>query len=114
RAAGASAGRRFARGAQAAAAVRDEHVIAIYEVGEAGGLPYLVMEYVGGLSLQERLDRAGPLPLAEILRIGAQAAAGLAAAHRQGLGAPGVKPGPPPPGARGAPGEVHHMRAGPA
>src|SRR5262249_49639576 len=91
-AASASARRRFTRVAQAGAAVRDEHVIDIYEVGEAGGLPYLVMEYVSGVSLQERLDRAGPLPLAEILRIGVQVAAGLAAAHRQGLVHRDVKP----------------------
>jgi WD40 repeat protein len=91
-AASASARRRFTREAQAAAAVRDEHVTAIYEVGEAGGLPYLVMEYVSGASLQERLDRAGPLPLAETLRIGVQVAAGLAAAHRQGLVHRDVKP----------------------
>src|SRR5262249_20062237 len=47
--------------------------------------PYLVMEYVCGVSLQERLDRSGPLELKEVLRIGIQTAAGLAAAHAQGL-----------------------------
>ena len=59
---------------------------------EANGLPYLVMEYVAGISLQERLDRAGPLELEEILRIGLQAAAGLAAAHAQGLVHRDIKP----------------------
>ncbi len=88
----ATARRRFAREARAAAAVRDEHVVNIYAVEEAGPQPYLVMEYVAGASLQERLDRAGPLPVLDILRIGVQAAAGLAAAHAQGLIHRDVKP----------------------
>src|SRR5262245_25481364 len=84
-AASATARQRFVREAQAAAAVRDDHVVAIHAVGEAKGLPYLVMEYVEGPSLQERLDGGKPLPLPEVLRIGAQVAAGLAAAHALGL-----------------------------
>jgi WD40 repeat protein len=83
---------RFVREAQAAAAVRNEHVIDIHAVEEANGLPYLVMEYVCGVSLQDRLSRAGSLELKEILRIGMQAAAGLAAAHAQGLVHRDVKP----------------------
>src|SRR5947199_151985 len=46
----ASARKRFERESRAAAAVSHEHVVAIYEVGEANGLPYLVMEYVAGPS----------------------------------------------------------------
>ena len=52
----------------------------------------MVMEYVPGGSLQDRLDRHGPLALPEILRIGMQTAAGLAAAHAQGLVHRDVKP----------------------
>jgi eukaryotic-like serine/threonine-protein kinase len=81
----ASARRRFTREAQAAAAVSHDHVITIYAVEEINGLPYLVMQYVPGLSLQEKVDRTGPLELRETLRIGMQAASGLAAAHAQGL-----------------------------
>jgi WD40 repeat protein/serine/threonine protein kinase len=91
-AASATARVRFTREARAAAAVRNEHVIDIHAVEEANGLPYLVMEYVAGVSLQERLDRTGPLGLTEVLRIGAQVAAGLAAAHTQGLIHRDVKP----------------------
>jgi eukaryotic-like serine/threonine-protein kinase len=91
-AAGATARRRFVREAQAAAAVRDDHVVAIHAVGEAKGLPYLVMEYVEGPSLQERLDRDGALPVEDVLRIGAQVAQGLAAAHAHGLVHRDVKP----------------------
>ena len=50
------------------------------------------MQYVPGRSLQERLDRRGPLSLPEVLRIGMQTAAGLAAAHAQGLVHRDVKP----------------------
>jgi len=62
-----------------------ENVIEIYGVAESAGLPYLVMPYVRGPSLERRLDAEGPLALVEILRVGMQAASGLAAAHAQGL-----------------------------
>ena len=87
-----AARKRFVREAQAAAAVVHEHVIAVHAVEEANGLPYLVMEYVMGRSLQDRLDRDGPLGLKEILRIGHQTASGLAAAHAQGLVHRDIKP----------------------
>jgi WD40 repeat protein len=88
----AKARRRFVREAQAAAAVRDQHVIAIHGVEEANGFPYLVMEYVAGHSLQERLDRDGRLALPDILRVGMQTASGLTAAHAQGVIHRDIKP----------------------
>jgi eukaryotic-like serine/threonine-protein kinase len=87
-----SARRRFTREAQAAAAISHPHVITIHAVGEWQGRPYLVMEFVTGSSLQQRIDEAGPLELKEVLRIGTQAALGLAAAHSQGLIHRDVKP----------------------
>ncbi|MDG3007979.1 serine/threonine-protein kinase [Paludisphaera mucosa] len=84
--------KRFLREARAAAAVVHEHVVSVFAVVESAGLPFLVMEYVPGRSLQERIDRFGPLGLAEILRIGRQTAAGLAAAHAQGIVHRDVKP----------------------
>lgn len=87
-----AARRRFAREGQAAAAVVHEHVVAIHSVAENDGLPYLVMSYIPGCSLQERLDRQGPLDVKEVLRIGMQVAAGLAAAHAQGLVHRDIKP----------------------
>jgi serine/threonine-protein kinase len=87
-----AARRRFAREAQAAAAVVHDHVVAIHLIDAAAGLPYLVMQHVAGRSLQERLSREGPLELAEVLRIGMQTALGLAAAHSQGLVHLDVKP----------------------
>ncbi len=88
----ATARKRFTREAQAAAAVTHDHIVTIHAVEEANGLPYLVMQYVSGLSLQQRLDRSGPLELREIVRIGMQTAAGLAAAHAHGLIHRDVKP----------------------
>lgn len=88
----AAARQRFSREAQAAAAVVHENVIEIHNVSSANGLPYLVMPYVPGPSLQKRLDAEGPLQMVEILRIGVQAAAGLSAAHAQGLVHRDVKP----------------------
>jgi WD40 repeat protein len=84
--------RRFKREAKAVGAICHDHVVTIHEVDTSGPLPYLVMQYVPGPSLQERLDRSGPLELREILRIGAQAASGLAAAHAHGLIHRDVKP----------------------
>ena len=87
-----SARRRFAREARAAAAVVHENVVAIHSVAEAGGLPYFVMPYIRGTSLERRLHERGPLGVTEILRIAWQTAAGLAAAHAQGLVHRDVKP----------------------
>ncbi len=88
----ASARQRFLREARAAAAVCHENVITIYAVAETKGLPYLVMQFVAGVSLQEYLEKRSPLPLEEILRIGIQTAQGLAAAHAQGLVHRDIKP----------------------
>lgn len=92
-AASGSARQRFAREAKAAAAVLHPNVIAIHGVSNEQALPYLVMPYVRGHSLQKRIDAEGSLPLVDILRIGAQVAAGLAAAHEQGLVHRDIKPG---------------------
>lgn len=88
----AAARRRFEREAQATAAVVHPHVMAIHAVATNAKLPYLVMPLIACESLQQRLDRHGPLPLTDILRIGTQAASGLAAAHAQGLVHRDVKP----------------------
>jgi len=87
-----AARKRFAREARAAAAVVHEHVVAIHNVESKGEPPFLVMHYVAGESLQTRLDREGPLSVCEVLRIAYQTAAGLSAAHKQGLVHRDVKP----------------------
>jgi WD40 repeat protein/Leucine-rich repeat (LRR) protein len=88
-----TARKRFAREAQSAAAVRDEHVVDIHAVCEDAAVPYLVMEFVSGVTLEERIRAEGPLPVREVVRIGLQSARGLAAAHAQGLVHRDVKPG---------------------
>ncbi|HEY7307744.1 MAG TPA: protein kinase [Gemmataceae bacterium] len=87
-----AARRRFVREAQAAAAVTHDNVIDIHAVEDAGPAPYLVMQFIDGPTLQQKLDRSGQLPLQQILRIGLQIAEGLAAAHRHGLVHRDVKP----------------------
>jgi tRNA A-37 threonylcarbamoyl transferase component Bud32 len=87
-----SARKRFVREAQAAAAVRDDHVVSIHAVHDDGAIPYLVMEFIDGTSLAERIKRDGALEAKEILRIGLQTAEGLAAAHKQGLVHRDIKP----------------------
>lgn len=88
----ASARRRFAREARAAAAVLHENVIEIYQVSHWNDLPYLVMPYLPDPSLGQRIEEEGPLPLESILSVGAQVAKGLFAAHSQGLVHRDVKP----------------------
>ncbi len=87
-----AARQRFGRESRAAAAVVHEHVVAIHNVESDGETPFLVMQYVAGESLQARVDRVGPLSVAEVLRIGIQTASGLAAAHEQGIVHRDVKP----------------------
>jgi serine/threonine protein kinase len=91
-AANGAARRRFAREAQATAVIVHPNVMPILTVHSSGKLPYLVMPYVACESLQQRLDREGPLETIDVLRIAVQAARGLAAAHAQGLVHRDVKP----------------------
>lgn len=84
--------KRFAREARAAAAVVHPHVIAIHHVQPTSRLPFLIMPLLAGESLAQRLKARGPLELTEVLRIGMQAATGLAAAHDQGLVHRDIKP----------------------
>ena len=84
--------KRFLREARASARVRHGNVVQIYAVEERP-LPYLVMEYIPGQTLQQRLDQTGPLEVPDVLRIGGQIARGLAAAHEQGLIHRDIKPG---------------------
>ncbi len=87
-----AARKRFAREAQAAAAIVHPNVLAIHGVESDTNLPYLVMPLVSGETLQHRIDREGPLDLKDILRIAAQTARALSAAHAQGLVHRDVKP----------------------
>ncbi len=83
---------RFRREARAAAGITHEHIAGVYDTGSDGALHYIVMEYVEGESLRDRLRREGPLLLAEALRIGTETAEALDAAHQAGVVHRDIKP----------------------
>jgi serine/threonine protein kinase/Tol biopolymer transport system component len=87
-----TARKRFLREAQAAAAVSHQHVVTTHAIDETPDFPYIVMEYVAGRSLQDRIDREGPLAVKQVVRIARQTALGLTAAHEQGLIHRDIKP----------------------
>jgi serine/threonine protein kinase len=91
-AASGAARQRFVREARAAAAIVHPHVMPIHSVCTSSRLPYLVMPFVACESLQQRIDRQGPLDTPETLRISMQVAAALAASHAQGVIHRDVKP----------------------
>ncbi len=91
-AASASARRRFVREARAIAGLEHENIVKILHVGEDRGVPFLAMPFLPGETLEDRLAREGRLPIATVLEIGRQIAAGLAAAHDRGLVHRDVKP----------------------
>ena len=75
---------RFQREARAAARLSHPHIVQIYQIGEHGGLPYLALEYIGGGSLAQHLDRyqADPAAAAALLE---KVARGVQAAHEAGV-----------------------------
>jgi serine/threonine protein kinase len=87
-----SARQRFLREARAAAALKHDHIVTIYQVGEDRGVPFLAMEFLEGESLEARWQREGKFPVTEVLRIGREMALGLAAAHARGLIHRDIKP----------------------
>ncbi|TWU01293.1 serine/threonine-protein kinase [Stieleria varia] len=88
----AAARKRFSREAKSAAAVVHPHVVPIQTVDEHDGMPYLVMPVVEGQSVEVRVRESGPLTVIETVRIAAQVADGLSAAHEQGLVHRDIKP----------------------
>jgi eukaryotic-like serine/threonine-protein kinase len=84
--------RRFEREACLAAPLSHPNIVAVYDVGEEDGRPFIVMEYVEGESVAEALRRGGRFPVAESLRIALDACAGLGAAHAAGLVHRDIKP----------------------
>jgi serine/threonine protein kinase len=87
-----SAKQRFLREARATAAIKHDHIVSIYQVGEDRNVPFLAMEFLEGEPLDNRLKRDGKLPPAEVLRITREVADGLAAAHERGLIHRDIKP----------------------
>ncbi len=83
--------KRFLREAGASASIRHENVVRIYAV-EEHPIPFIVMEFIEGETLQQLLDRTGPLDPPEVLKIGIQVAAGIAAAHAKKVIHRDIKP----------------------
>jgi serine/threonine protein kinase len=83
---------RFSREARAAAAIRHDNVVTIYQVGQARGVAFLAMEHLRGLSLHRWLERDRMPTVDLILRIGREIASGLAAAHALGMVHRDIKP----------------------
>jgi len=75
---------RFQREARAVAALNHPHIVTLYSVEEADGLPFLTMEFVSGESLDRRIPPGG-LPVAQVIEIARALADALAAAHDKGI-----------------------------
>jgi eukaryotic-like serine/threonine-protein kinase len=88
-----TARRRFNREARASAAINHPNVVIIHAVEEHRGTPFLVMELIQGESLRDRLQHGPRLGIVDVLRISAEMATGLAAAHAQGVIHRDIKPG---------------------
>jgi serine/threonine protein kinase len=92
-----SSKKRFLREGRTAASVRSDHVVTIYQVGEANGVPYLAMEYLEGLNLDEWLTnwqtiKQRPVQASAIVRVAKDLLKGLVAAHEKGLIHRDIKP----------------------
>ena len=83
---------RFMREARATAAIKHDHIVTIYQVGEENGVPFLAMEYLTGMSLAQWLERGRSPSVELVLRLGREIADGLSAAHRHGLIHRDIKP----------------------
>jgi serine/threonine protein kinase len=83
---------RFEREAKVISSLNHPHICILYDVGRQDGVDFIVMEYLEGESLAERLG-AGPLPIAQVLQYGSQIASALDKAHRGGVLHRDLKPG---------------------
>ena len=83
---------RFRREAETVAALRNAHIVPVYDVGEAEGLAFIIMPLIQGESLRAILDRDGAMPVSEVRRILREASQGLAAAHDAGIIHRDIKP----------------------
>ena len=83
---------RFRQEARAAAEVREPHLVAIVDADTVDGRAYLAVDYIGGGSLAERIASAGTLPIADVVRVASDVAAGLDALHAAEIAHRDVKP----------------------
>ncbi len=83
---------RFSQEARAASSLNHPNIVTIHDIGQTSGLPYIVMELVGGQTLRELMAEGRPLAPRRVLDIGAQIADGLAKAHAAGIVHRDLKP----------------------
>src|ERR671936_1227122 len=83
---------RFRREARAVAQLNHPHVVTVIDAGEDDGTPYIVLEYVEGETLKDRIRRLGRLPVAEAVAYAIEIGRALEAAHAQRLVHRAVKP----------------------
>ncbi len=89
----ADAKERFLREARAMAALEDDHIVTIHQVGQDRSIPYFAMPILKGETVESKMHRDVRFSTKEVIQLGKQAALGLAAAHRQGLIHRDIKPG---------------------
>jgi len=82
---------RFEREARTISALSHPNICALFDIGEQGGIYYVVLEYLEGKTLADRLAN-GPLPISEVLKIGSDIALALETAHRNGIVHRDLKP----------------------
>ena len=83
---------RFRREARAVANLQHAHIVTVLDSGEHDGMPFIVLEYVDGETLKERIQRVGRLTITEAVAIAIEVARALDAAHARGLVHRDVKP----------------------
>jgi len=84
--------RLFVKEARALAQLSHPNIVAVFDVGEVDGLPFIVMEHVPGTSLKQRIERTGALPVGDAIRFSDEIAAGLSFAHSRGIIHADLKP----------------------
>ncbi len=82
----------FVKEARALAQLSHPNIVAVYDVGEVDGSPFIVMERLPGASLKQQIERNGPLPVADAVRYALDIANGLAFAHSRGIIHADLKP----------------------
>jgi serine/threonine-protein kinase len=84
--------RMFVKEARALAQLSHPNIVAVYDVGEVDDSPFIVMEYLPGGSMKQRIEQAGPLKTGDAVRIAIEVANGLAFAHSKGIIHADLKP----------------------
>jgi len=84
--------RMFVKEARALAQLSHPNIVAVYDVGEVDGSPFIVMEYLAGGSLKQKIEGTGPLNAGEAVRVAIEVANGLAFAHSKGIIHADLKP----------------------